>query len=119
VVEIPEREHTLAEADTNTPAMLKAILDFRSRQGGQRPIGHRRRTDDSSAVGRPGTRPLLSRQLMQSPQAQNVLTTDSDFSRVKVTRRDRRRAGNANGFACQQLASATQRPPYFPIRGLA
>ena len=54
VVEIPEREHTLAEADTNTPAHAQGHAWFPSQQGGQRPIDHRWRTDDSGVAGRVG-----------------------------------------------------------------
>ena len=88
VVEIPEREHTLAEADTNTPALLKAMLGFlRSKAGSVRLIIDGGQTIQVPLDELEPDRCYLAN-LLQSPQAQNVLTTDSDPSRVKVTRRD-------------------------------
>jgi hypothetical protein len=88
VVEIPEREHTLAEADTNTPALLKTMLGFlRSKAGSVRLIIDGGQTIQVSLDELEPDRCYLAN-LLQSPQAQNVLTTDSDPSRVKVTRRD-------------------------------
>jgi tetratricopeptide (TPR) repeat protein len=88
VVEIPECEHTLAESDKNTPVLLTAILNFlRSKPGSVRLI---------IAGGQTIQVPLEQfepyhcylRDVLQSSQAQNVLTTDSDLYRVKVTHRD-------------------------------
>lgn len=88
VVEIPEREHTLAESDENTPAVRKAILDFlRSKAGSVRLIIAGGQTIQVPLDDFEPDRCYLGN-VLQSPQAQNVLTTDSDFSRVKVTHRD-------------------------------
>ena len=88
VVEIPEREHTLAESDENTPAVRKAILDFlRSKAGSIRLIIAGGQTIQVPLDDFEPDRCYLGN-VLQSPQAQNVLTTDSDFSRVKVTHRD-------------------------------
>jgi hypothetical protein len=87
-VEIPEREHTLAESDTNGPTWIAQISScLRSRSSAVKLIVAGGQTIQlqlyqfvpfGSGIG----------VLLGSSQAQSVLTSDSDLSRVKVTRRD-------------------------------
>ncbi|MGA3265225.1 MAG: ankyrin repeat domain-containing protein [Verrucomicrobiota bacterium] len=87
-VEIPEREHTLAEGDTNGPAWVAQISNcLHSRSGTVKLIVVGRQTIQ---VPLDQFGPLDCRvgQVLGSSEAQNVLTSDSDLSRVKVTRRD-------------------------------
>jgi ankyrin repeat protein len=87
-VEIPERGHTLAEKDTWTSEQIDRIFSFlRSKAGEAKLI---------VAGGQTIQLPLKDFEpeycsigdVLRSSIAQNVLTSDSDLSRIKVTRRD-------------------------------
>ena len=88
VVDIPERGHTLAESDTNGPEWIAQISScLRSKSGTVKLIVAGGQTiqvqlDQFGPLG------CGIDQVLDSSQARNVLTSDSDLSRVKVNRRD-------------------------------
>ena len=98
-VEIPEREHTLAETDTNLPAWLGQISGcIRSKAGAVKLIVAGGKSAgislDQFPVDDFWPDNLCVDQVLRSSQAQNILTSGSDLSRVKVTRRDPRTGRN-------------------------
>jgi hypothetical protein len=86
VVEIPEREHTLAEGATFlTRSQTMAILDyFRSRPGEVKLV-----VSGAQPVSLP-LQPVFSQigGVLMNPSARAALTSKSDLSRVKVIRHD-------------------------------
>ncbi len=87
-VEISEREHILAEPDTNGPAWIAQISScLQNRSGVVKLIVDGGQTIQ---IQLDQFRPLDCGvdQVLNSSQAQNVLTSDSDLSRVKIIRRD-------------------------------
>jgi ankyrin repeat protein len=104
-VEIPEREHTLAESDTNGPLWIIQISGcLQGRSGTVKLV-----VDGSQTIQIPldqfGPLDCDVKQVLGSSQAQNVLTSDSDLSHVKVVRRDpqtgKSREWTPNGAAQQ------------------
>lgn len=87
-VEIPEREHTLAESDTNGPTWIAQISScLQSGSGSVKLIVAGGQTIQVQ-LNQFGPLDCGVSQVLNSLQAQNVLTSDSDLSRVKVVRRD-------------------------------
>lgn len=88
VIEIPEREHTLADTDTRLIRQIDQIASYLKTQAGEARL--------IVAGGQTIQLPLNSFELgdgyigevLQSSLARNVLTSASDLSRVKVTRRN-------------------------------
>ncbi len=109
-VVIPERGHTLAEADTWTSEQMLRIVSFLMNEAGeiklivvggqtvQLPL--KDFEPENCSIGR----------VLQSLQAQNVLTSDSDLSRVKVTRRDSK-TGKKNEWILDCAADQTAETP--------
>jgi uncharacterized protein len=106
-VEIPEREHTLAETDTNGPAWIVQISS--GLRGGSGSVKLVVLGGQTTLVHLDQFGPLdcdIS-QVLDSSQARNVLTSDSDLSRVKVVRQDRK-----TGKACEWILNcAGQQQP--------
>jgi ankyrin repeat protein len=87
-VEIPEREHTLAESDFRLNRQMNEIVSFLQNHAGEAKL--------VVAGGQTIQLPLKNFEpvdctvgtVLRSSMAQNVLTSASDLSRVKVTRRN-------------------------------
>ncbi|HEV2330299.1 MAG TPA: ankyrin repeat domain-containing protein [Verrucomicrobiae bacterium] len=86
IVEIPKREHTLAEEDTQIDTFIREMIScLRNKAGTAKLI-----VDGGQTVQLPlnGFEPVDSYlpYVLDSNIARNVLTSESDLSRVKVTR---------------------------------
>ncbi|HEV2456319.1 MAG TPA: ankyrin repeat domain-containing protein, partial [Verrucomicrobiae bacterium] len=116
-VEIPEREHTLADKDYWTQDQIKKIIWFLRDHAGeaklvvaggqtiQLPLNYFEPVD--CRVG----------EVLKSPMAQNVLRSDSDLSRVKVTRCDPKTGKKSEWILnCAGQSTATTEATTFRMR---
>ncbi len=86
-VQISQREHILSESDTNLPAWLAQISSCLQDKAGSVKLIVDGGQTVQIGLGRFGPSGASIGKILFSSQAQNVLTSDSDLSHLKVTRK--------------------------------
>ena len=115
VVDIPSREHTLAESDTNGPAWISQISScLQSRSGSVKLIVAGGQTIQVQ-LGQFGPLDCGVSQVLNSSQARNVLMSDSDLSRVRITRRDPT-TGKTRAWILNCAGQQSPNQPQLPMR---